>query len=189
MIRFSIDEDPISKQASEHGRGVTYTPAKTRSYETRVRNACKDWMRRHGLQPLAVPVIVELTFRFEVPKSYSKKLTAALLAGDEAYTGRRDLDNMVKAAWDAMKKVIMADDRLVQRLTASKVAAPSTGIDVMMETYAEARARERQRQEHLGRGPRNLNASRKPGRGWGEYWLVEGTPFDPFPKLGDPEDR
>jgi Holliday junction resolvase RusA-like endonuclease len=76
------------------------------------------------------PLSVSLRFRIKPPKSMPKKLRAAVLAGEVAYMGSVDVDNMAKAVLDAMNKVCFADDRQVMRLFATKVASDSPGIDV-----------------------------------------------------------
>ena len=86
-----------------------------------------------GRAPFDGPLSVSLRFRLAPPKSMSKRDRARVLAGDEAYVGRYDVDNMAKSILDAMNNIIYTDDVNIMRLWAEKVASDRPGVDVRVE--------------------------------------------------------
>lgn len=180
MIRFTIEEDPFGK---ERPRGNFHTPARTKAYEKRAKAACQDVMRRHRLTPFTEPVAVYIDFRLKPPASMSKRKREAMLAGEVGTTGRYDIDNLAKAVLDAMNKVAFTDDRLICRLVLDKVASETVGVDVTVESYAQARAREREQQADVGGGDRPIV--------WGReekgLWYFDTRGHFGSKGLGDPE--
>ena len=98
--------------------GISYTPAKTKKYEAHVRLAASEAMGASPPYdgPLSVRVIASLL----VPKSWSKKKTAAALGGEVRPTSRPDLDNYAKAALDALNEIAWRDDSQVCQLFIEK---------------------------------------------------------------------
>jgi len=98
--------------------GVAFTPKPTRTREGIIASLAMDAM--HLATPFTGPVEMTLTAYFDVPASYSKKRRAACLCGDELPTKKPDLDNVVKMVWDALNKIVYADDSQIVRVTARK---------------------------------------------------------------------
>lgn len=123
-----------------------YTDAKTAKFEREVAKIAALAMR--GRTPFAGPLSVSLRFRMPIPKSAPKRQRLAMAAGETPHVGRPDLDNMVKAALDAMGAhkdrktglwipVVFVNDCQIVRLFSQKVYADNPGIDVRVEPLGE----------------------------------------------------
>lgn len=91
-------------------------------------------MRQACPTPLEGPLELCLFFCFKRPQSWPKARRDAVDDGDEPwYTGRPDLDNLVKTVKDAAQGILYLDDAQVVKLEAFKVyaAESETGIQVM----------------------------------------------------------
>ena len=95
------------------GYVATYTPERTRKFETIFSDFAHGAMRNADLMPTYDAVRVRLIAHFPVPQSYSKKKRAQCLAGEIHPTAKPDIDNVLKAALDAMNGVVYADDKQV----------------------------------------------------------------------------
>lgn len=144
VVEFSMAGIPRGKQrhrtAIRNKRGggqfvAAYTPEQTVKYEKAVKELGRKAMGNKA--PFVGPLSVSLRFRLEVPKSYSKHLRAAILAGEEWYFGAYDLDNMTKAIFDGLNAVAYLDDRQIVRSFQTKVPAENPGVDVRIEAMAE----------------------------------------------------
>lgn len=135
---FSLSGQPFGKQRPRAtvrgGIARIYTPEKTVAYEKAIGRIAAAAMA--GRKPFEGPLSVSMRFRFEPPKSTTKTRRARLLAGEEAYIGVFDLDNLAKACADAMNGVVFVDDKQIVRLWLTKIAAEKPGIDVRIEPLA-----------------------------------------------------
>lgn len=116
------------------GFAKVYKADKDRSYERSVGQIAKAAMG--GAPPFEGPLSVSLRFRLQPPKSMTKRQRAAVLAGEEAYAGAYDIDNLVKSILDGCNKIAFADDKQVVRLFATKIAHERAGVDVRIEPLA-----------------------------------------------------
>jgi Holliday junction resolvase RusA-like endonuclease len=66
----------------------------------------------------------------------SKRQRARILAGEEVYLGRIDVDNASKACLDAMNGVCFGDDKQIVRLLATKIPSDEPGVDVRIEALS-----------------------------------------------------
>ena len=125
MIIFRVEGQPVGKArartVARHGFVQSYTPQKTRDYETKVKEA---YIKAGGEMFPDEPLGILITAYFEVPKSYSKKKTAACHAGEIKPTGKPDLDNIAKLVLDALNGVAFKDDSRVCKLYVGKHYAP-----------------------------------------------------------------
>lgn len=87
--------------------GRTFTPPETRSYEAALRYAAQDVMAERTL--LDGPLKVAVWAFLGIPASWSRKRSAAALAGREAPTKKPDADNLIKTL-DALNGVVWRDD-------------------------------------------------------------------------------
>jgi Holliday junction resolvase RusA-like endonuclease len=99
---------PVPKGRPRIWQGKAVTPVETRRYEATVQASAKITM--NGRPPLAGALQAGVMAYVPVPESWSKKKTAAALAGDIRPTPRPDLDNYVKAALDGMNGIAFQDD-------------------------------------------------------------------------------
>ena len=115
MIRFEILGQPIAKQRPRVTRaGIAYTPSKTVNYEALVKYTYQSlyWNR----EPILGHIEAHITAIFPIPKSYSKKKTAELLAGHNNYDKKPDCDNLAKIILDALNGIAYKDDSQVTAL-------------------------------------------------------------------------
>ena len=95
--------------------GCVYTPAKIKAYESKVAGYYGS-----GYYFKDEFISVNILFKFEVPKSWSKKKKSEALKGNIRPT-RADTDNYVKSILDGLNKVSWEDDRYIFRIEAEKV--------------------------------------------------------------------
>jgi len=131
-LTFSMSGAPRGKgrpRAAVRGQHATiYTDANTRKYEASVARLAK--MAMNGQDPFTGALSVSLRFRIQPPKSMPKRERAAVLAGEQAYAGRFDIDNLAKSVLDACNSICFVDDKQVMRLFSVKVASERPGVDV-----------------------------------------------------------
>ena len=118
-IKFIIPGPAQAKQRPRVNRntGRIYTPGATHKYEKLVKESDGD-------NPCFEDqcISIKILFKFEVPKSYSKKKRAEALAGDLRPT-KADIDNYIKSVLDGLNKVAFLDDRYICSIEASKIFA------------------------------------------------------------------
>ena len=134
IVNFSIDGPPHGKgrpRFRRFGNFVqTYTDAKTKSYETLVKEAAIKAMG--SSPPLEGPVKLDLIIRLPVPKSYPKSRTKDCLNGSEWPIKKVDIDNICKSVMDAMNGITYVDDSQIVILRAVKIYSADAGVDVKL---------------------------------------------------------
>ena len=112
MVTFKVDANPVGKQRARYvkrGNFVqAYTPEKTRTYETLIRDAAIEAMGTS--EPLETPVTLYLYIRVPIPKSYSKKKVEACLNGLDQPIKKPDASNILKSVEDGMNGIVYKDD-------------------------------------------------------------------------------
>jgi Holliday junction resolvase RusA-like endonuclease len=135
MITFKVDANPVGKQRARYvkrGNFVqTYTPEKTRTYETLIKDAAIEAMG--ASEPLETPVSLYLYIRAPIPQSYSKKKVADCLNGFEKPIKKPDASNVLKSVEDAMNGVVYKDDTQIVNIHVTKVYSSQSGIDVCVK--------------------------------------------------------
>jgi len=135
MITFKVDADPVGKQRARYAkRGnfvQTYTPDKTRNYESLIKEAAIEAMG--SSEPLETPVNLYLYIRAPIPKSLPKKRMEACLNGLEKPIKKPDASNVLKSVEDAMNDVVYKDDSQIVNIHVSKVYSSVSGIDVCIK--------------------------------------------------------
>ena len=129
-ILFTVPGEPVGKArpcVTVHG---TYTPKKTREYEKLI---TKCWEEQSGeMFPDDVPLKLNITMFFGIPKSYSKKKKAELIGKMSAK--RPDVDNVCKAVQDALNGYAYKDDSVICQLSAVKKYAETPRMIVVLES-------------------------------------------------------
>lgn len=142
-IDFTVPGDPIAKarpRAAVIGRRAQiYTPSRSKEYEYLVMLAAQRAMDTKP--PMQGPVCLGLSFMLSVPPSWSKRKQAAALAGDVRPTGKPDLDNLLKATLDGMRRVVYVDDAQVCDVDMVKLYAETPGTVVRVSAIAARYAR------------------------------------------------
>lgn len=114
-INFTIPGPPQGKARPKvtrnkySGKSLTYTPDKTVSYEelTRIRYLAAA----HGFKFADdAQVAVQITARYPIPKSKSKKVKSAMQTGELKPTKKPDWDNIGKIICDALNGIAYEDD-------------------------------------------------------------------------------
>lgn len=135
MTTFSVDADPVGKQRARYvkrGNFVqAYTPEKTRTYETLIKEAGIQAMGTS--EPLETPVSLYLYIRIKVPKSYSKKRVEACLNGSEQPIKKPDASNILKSVEDGLNGVVYKDDSQIINIHVTKVYSTQGGVDICVK--------------------------------------------------------
>lgn len=117
-IKFSIPGPPQGKARPKvtrnqySGNSVTYTPDKTVAYEELVRIRYKMAARGFRFSDEA-QIGIQITAKYPVPASKSKKVKAAMLDGQISPTKKPDCDNIVKIICDALNGMAYKDDQQI----------------------------------------------------------------------------
>ena len=135
MVTFKLDADPVGKQRARYARRgnfvQTYTPDKTRNYESLIKEAAIEAMG--SSEPLETPVTLYLYIRAPIPKSLPKKRIEACLNGLEKPIKKPDASNVLKSVEDAMNGVVYKDDSQIVNIHVSKVYSSVSGVDVCIK--------------------------------------------------------
>ena len=135
MVTFKVDANPVGKQRARYvkrGNFVqAYTPEKTRTYETLIRDAALEAMG--ASEPLETPVTLYLYIRVPIPKSHSKKKVEACLNGLDQPIKKPDASNILKSVEDGMNGIVYKDDSQIINLHVTKVYSTLAGVDVCVK--------------------------------------------------------
>jgi Holliday junction resolvase RusA-like endonuclease len=128
-VDFTIHTAPVSKQRPRLGKGgCVYTPSKTKVFENIV---ALSYGNRPSFDDKYIRI--RLKFKFEVPKSYSKKKRLEDIEGKIRPT-KADIDNYIKAVLDGLNKKAWKDDRYIIGILAEKEYSEKSCIEVSIET-------------------------------------------------------
>jgi Holliday junction resolvase RusA-like endonuclease len=128
-VDFTIHTAPVSKQRPRLGKGgCVYTPSKTKVFENIV---ALSYGNRPSFDDKYIRI--RLKFKFEVPKSYSKKKRLEAIEGKIRPT-KADIDNYIKAVLDGLNKKAWKDDRYIIGILAEKEYSEESCIEVSIET-------------------------------------------------------
>jgi Holliday junction resolvase RusA-like endonuclease len=119
MIEFTIPGDPVGKGRARSTRsGVHYTPEKTREYEEMVGYLAKQAMI--GKKPLTGACYARVMVYCSVPASASKAEQQRMLSGKKFPCKKPDIDNIIKAIFDACNGIVYHDDSQIVHLYVEK---------------------------------------------------------------------
>ena len=134
MVTYMVEGNPVGKgrpRFAKRGKFVsTYTPTKTRDYESIIKDAAKQAMG--SSEAVETPVTVAIYITVPIPSSYSKKRTEACLSGSERPTKKPDADNVFKSISDGMNGIVYKDDCQIVGINVKKVYSSVAGVDVMV---------------------------------------------------------
>jgi Holliday junction resolvase RusA-like endonuclease len=114
--------------------GRVYTPAKTKAYEKAI-----GWAARavHKGDPISGPVIVRVIANMPVPKSWPKAKRASALVGDIPHQSAPDIDNIMKAACDALNGIVWRDDSQITFADVTKRYSTEPELVILVKTEGE----------------------------------------------------
>ncbi|WCK55407.1 RusA family crossover junction endodeoxyribonuclease [Aneurinibacillus sp. Ricciae_BoGa-3] len=138
MITFTVYGEPIAqgrpRATTINGHVRMYDPAKSREYKDYIKLAAADHAPTVLLEgPLSLVVKV---YR-PIPKSFSKKKTAAAETGQIRPTTKPDADNYLKGIKDALKNIMWKDDSQIVSVTVTKFYSQRPRIEVSIETLEQ----------------------------------------------------
>jgi Holliday junction resolvase RusA-like endonuclease len=135
MVTFKVDATPVPKGRARYVRRgnhiSTYTPEKTRTYETLIKDSAIEAMG--ASEPLETPVSLYLYIRVPIPKSCTKKRLEAISDGSEKPTKKPDASNILKSVEDGMNGVVYHDDSQIINIHVSKVYSSLPGVDICVK--------------------------------------------------------
>lgn len=108
------------------GYARTYTPKKTKDFESYVELMTKKQFK----QPFKNPVRVDILIKKRPPKSWSKKKRTQAILGKIAPTAKPDLDNYGKSILDGMNGIAWIDDSYIVELKQQKIYADTDGAEI-----------------------------------------------------------
>ena len=139
MITFKVDGVPVPKGRARYVRRgnhiSTYTPEKTRTYETLIKDAARQAMG--GSEPLETPVSLYLYIRVPIPASATKKRLQAIADGSEKPIKKPDASNILKSVEDGMNGVVYHDDSQIINIHVTKVFSSEPGVDICVKECLE----------------------------------------------------
>ena len=139
IVSFKVDGNPVGKQRARYVRRgnhiSTYTPEKTRTYETLIKESAKQAMG--SSEPLETPVTLYLYIRVCVPKSCTKKRLEAIQNGSEKPIKKPDASNILKSVEDGMNGVVYKDDSQIVNIHVTKVYSSEAGVDICVKECLE----------------------------------------------------
>lgn len=138
-VRVTIE---LSGQPQGKGRGRAFvhsatkrvtvmTPGKTRTYEAQLRYAAQERMGERA--PTPHPVRVNVTARFPIAPSWTKKKQAAARSGELWPCTKPDSDNLLKIL-DALNGVVWVDDCQVVVATVRKIYSERPGLTIEVDS-------------------------------------------------------
>jgi len=129
-VDFTIPSSPVTKARPRFNTrtGRAFTDDKTRIFENIVSLA---YGSRHYFDDSYITV--KIKFKFEIPKSYSKKKRLEAIEGKIRPT-KADIDNYIKAVLDGLNKKAWKDDRYICSIEAEKIYAEEGCIEVSIES-------------------------------------------------------
>ena len=129
-VDFTIPSSPVTKARPRFNTrtGRAFTDDKTRIFENIVSLA---YGSRHYFDDSYITV--KIKFKFEIPKSYSKKKRLEAIEGKIRPT-KADIDNYIKAVLDGLNKKAWKDDRYIVGILAEKEYSEESCIEVSIET-------------------------------------------------------
>lgn len=133
-VAFVVPGKPTGKgrpRAVARGKFVRmYTPEATATYESIVALAASQAMAGQPL--IAGPVEVVMRMVLPIPVSWSKRKQADALAGTLMPGTKPDMDNVVKAIFDAINGIVWNDDVQVVDLQARKRYGATPCVSVIV---------------------------------------------------------
>ena len=120
IFEFAVNGPPKGKGRPRFTRkGHAYTPATTREFENRVKDA---FIGSGGETFGDAPVMMEITALYPIPKSTTKREREAMEQGViyPMKHSQGDIDNVQKAILDALNRVAYDDDVQVVAIVARK---------------------------------------------------------------------
>ena len=143
MIHFKYRGEAVGKgrpRVTRRGGKIhTYTPEKTRLFEDAIRfELLASTCEAMPIYDAGIPLKAEVKIGTKIPSSYSKKKKQKCLDGEIAPTKKPDVDNILKAIFDAMCGFAMADDSQIVEVIAEKLYVEAPFVEVTITRKDES---------------------------------------------------
>lgn len=115
---FTVYGPPQGKGRPRFGKGRTYTPAKTRSYEAMVATVAKAAML--GCPAFEGACSLAMVAFMPVPASWNARKRTAALEGTLIARGKPDADNAIKGIADSLNGIVYRDDAQISEVHFAK---------------------------------------------------------------------
>lgn len=137
MICFKYDGEAVGKgrpRVSRRGNYVhTYTPEKTRVFEEALLYSfMASTSEELPVYKREVALKADVYIGMSIPKSFSKKKREACLSGELMPSKKPDIDNILKAIFDALNGYAYEDDAQIVHIVADKFYAESPYVEVII---------------------------------------------------------
>ena len=134
QVMFTVYGPPVPKgrpRFAKRGAFVqTYTPEKTKSYESEVAMMAKAAMG--ATKPLKCPLEAFIYLSFPIPASYSQKRAKDCLNEAVKHTKKPDADNCAKSIIDGMDKIVFDNDSQIVSLHVHKTYGLIAKAEILM---------------------------------------------------------
>lgn len=128
-VIFTVPGPPVGKGRPRFTKsGHTYTPARTRSWESLAKHEASLVM--WGRVPFTGPVAVTVTATLAIPSSWPKSRQLRARLGFLLPCVKPDSDNLCKAALDSLSGIVLADDKQAVDVRVVKRYGPTPGVTV-----------------------------------------------------------
>lgn len=134
-MKFTIPGEPCGKARPRVVRNGNfsraYTPEKTVNYETLVK---LEYQRQCGDAYISEGGIhMNITARFAIPNSASKRKAQAMLDGAIRPTKKPDCDNIIKIVCDALNGIAYKDDAQIVSVSIEKRYSVMPSVEVTLQ--------------------------------------------------------
>lgn len=135
MIHFKYRGEAVGKgrpRITRRGDKVhTYTPEKTKMFEDAIKfELLASTCEAIPVYDAGIPLKAEVKIGMKVPKSYSNKKREKCLNGELTPTKKPDIDNVLKAIFDALCGFAMEDDSQITEVIAEKLYTEEPYVEV-----------------------------------------------------------
>jgi len=127
MVKLIIPGEPVAKGRPRVTKWGTYTPEKTKNYETLVKEL---FFIEHGQTLLEGQLKIDIKAYFSIPKSASKKKKQLMLEGELRPTKKPDADNILKIIGDALNDLAYKDDKQIVSANIEKFYSDEPRLEV-----------------------------------------------------------
>lgn len=129
MVIITIPGEPKAKSRPRFGKGFTYTPKDTVTYENWVRTC---FMNQEG-KILEGELKAEIICYYSIPKSASKKKATEMKEGNIRPIKKPDLDNIAKIILDSLNGMAYKDDSQIVQLHIEKYYGEQPLVRICLE--------------------------------------------------------
>lgn len=135
-IHFSVFGKPMGKARPRFTMtGHAYTPAATREYEQRVKEAYLESAKTSHFSDR--PVAVKIMAFYPIPSKANKAQRTAMERLEVYPTSKPDCDNIIKIICDALNGVAYRDDAQVVAVTCQKCYGAKPSVHVVITDWSE----------------------------------------------------